>query len=101
MMKDEKKGSVSGHMPNLMQECCGQIDLDLREELGHELRKALIKTRLKQRELSTLLAIQQPEVSHLFNGHFNRFTIDKLIRLFNRLGWVVEFQIHPCEPEKT
>ena len=101
MKKDEKNGAISGHVPNLTQECCSQIDLDLRTELGHELRNVLIKTRLKQRELSTLLAIQQPEVSHLFNGHFNRFTIDKLIRLFNRLGWVVEFQVHPCEPEQT
>ena len=101
VMKQEQSGSSLGSVPNLTPACCDQIDLDLRTELGHELRTILIKTRLKQRELSTLLAIQQPEVSHLFNCHFNRFTIDKLIQLFNRLGWVVEFQVHPCKPEQT
>lgn len=101
VMKQEQSGFSLGSVPNLTPACCDQIDLDLRTELGHELRTILIKTRLKQRELSTLLAIQQPEVSHLFNCHFNRFTIDKLIQLFNRLGWVVEFQVHPCKPEQT
>lgn len=100
-MKDKKRASISGSAPNLMRAGGSQGDLDLRAELGHELRHVLIKTRLKQRELSTLLAIQQPEVSHLFNCRFNRFTVDKLIQLFNRLGWVVEFQIHPCESEQT
>ena len=99
MMKDEKKTSSSGHVPNLMRDNCSQAGLDLRTELGHELRQLLIKTKLKQRELSTLLAIQQPEVSHLFNGHFNRFTVDKLVQLLNRLGCVVEFQVHSCNPD--
>lgn len=99
MMKNEKNGSGSGCMPDLMRSNCDQVNSDLRTELGHELREVLIKTRLKQRELSTLLAIQQPEVSHLFNGHFNRFTVDKLVQLFNRLGWVIKFQVYPCEPD--
>ena len=99
MMKDEKKTSSSGHVPNLMRDNCSQAGLDLRTELGYELRQLLIKTKLKQRELSTLLAIQQPEVSHLFNGHFNRFTVDKLVQLLNRLGCVVEFQVHSCNPD--
>ena len=99
MMKDENKGSIPGDAPSPEREENNKVELDLRAELGHKLRETLIKTRLKQRELATLLAIQQPEVSHLFNGHFTRFTIDKLIQLFNRLGCVVEFQIHPREIE--
>ncbi|MGD1858009.1 MAG: helix-turn-helix domain-containing protein [Leptolyngbyaceae cyanobacterium] len=71
--------------------------LDLRIQLGHELRKILIQKRLKQRELAIILAVQQPEVSHLFNGHFNRFTIDRLVQFFNRLGWIVKFQVYPCD----
>ena len=72
-----------------------QLPYDLRNELGKELRRLLIEKNLKQRELASLLAIQQPEVSHLLNYHFSRFTTDKLVQLFNRLGWIVKFQIYP------
>ena len=74
---------------------------DVRAQLGQELRKILIQKRLKQRELAALLNIQQPEVSHLFNGHFQRFTIDKLIQFFNRLGWVVTFTVHLRDGNST
>ena len=94
-MRDENTDSISKEMSSLVQEGPIKAELDPRAELGHQLRKILIKKRLKQRELATLLAIQQPEVSHLCNGHFNRFTIDKLIQLFYRLGWVVKFQVYP------
>ncbi|MDV3349569.1 XRE family transcriptional regulator [Leptothoe sp. LEGE 181152] len=96
-MRDENDGSIPEDRSRLVREGYNNVALDPRAELGHQLRQILIKKRLKQRELATLLAIQQPEVSHLFNGHFTRFTIDKLIQLFYRLGWVVEFQIHPRE----
>ncbi|MEO0535755.1 MAG: XRE family transcriptional regulator [Cyanobacteria bacterium P01_A01_bin.123] len=98
-MKDENNGSIPEDTPNLAREGNNKVELDLRAELGHKLREILIEKRLKQRELATLLAIQQPEVSHLFNGHFTRFTTDKLIQLFNRLGWVVQFQIYPGETD--
>ncbi|ESA34021.1 xre family transcriptional regulator [Leptolyngbya sp. Heron Island J] len=95
MMKHVKKGSITQTTRNSARAGHSQAALDLRTELGHELRKILIKKRLKQRELATLLAIRQPEVSHLFNGNFTRFTIDRLVQFFNRLGWMVKFQIYP------
>ena len=95
MMKDDNNGSISKDTPNLALGGNKKSDLDLRAELGSRLREILIMKRLKQRELATLLAIQQPEVSHLFNGHFTRFTVDKLVQLLDRLGWVVQFQIYP------
>ncbi|MBE7385458.1 MAG: XRE family transcriptional regulator [Leptolyngbya sp. SIO1E4] len=98
-MKNENNGSISEDAFNLAREGRHKVELDLRTELGHKLREILIKKGLKQRELAKLLAIQQPEVSHLFNGHFTRFTIDKLIQLLGRLGWAVKFQTHPCETE--
>ncbi len=84
-----------------MRERHSKVPLDLRIELGRALCEILIGKRLKQRELATLLAIQQPEVSHLFNGHFTRFTIDKLIQFFERLGWVVKVQIYPRDTDQT
>ena len=98
-MKNENNASIREDTSSLAREVNNKVDLDLRAELGHELRQILIQKRLKQRELAKLLAIQQPEVSHIFNGHFSRFTIDKLIQLLNRLGWAVKFQIHPRKTE--
>ncbi|MBE9099840.1 helix-turn-helix domain-containing protein [Vacuolonema iberomarrocanum] len=94
-------GSIAGNLSHQTQADHSQAELDLRIALGHELREILINKKLKQRELATLLAIQQPEVSHLFNGHFSRFTVDKLIQLFNRLGWVVKFQINPQKIDES
>lgn len=98
-MKNENNASIREDTSSLAREVNNKVDLDLRAELGHELRQILIKKRLKQRELSKLLDIQQPEVSHILNGHFSRFTVDKLIQLLNRLGWAVKLQIHPRETE--
>jgi predicted XRE-type DNA-binding protein len=97
---DEGLGSIPEGIPILIGEGSRQVDLDPRTKLGLKLREILIEKQLKQREVARLLAIQQPEVSHLLNGHFSRFTTDKLIRLLYRLGWKVEFQIHPYKVNK-
>ena len=68
-------------------------DMTVKLELGQQLRKILIDTNLKQRELAKILKIQQPEVSHILNQRFSRFTIDKLIQFLDRLGWIVKFQL--------
>ncbi|SLM31207.1 conserved hypothetical protein [Desulfamplus magnetovallimortis] len=39
---------------------------------------------MKQRELAELLGIKQAEVSHLLNGHFSRFTVDKLLEFLKK-----------------
>jgi predicted XRE-type DNA-binding protein len=54
--------------------------------------------RLKQREIAKLLGIKQPEVSHLMNGHFNRFTADKLLDSLRRLDRKVTIRISPHKP---
>ena len=56
------------------------------------------KRKLKQREIAALLGIEQPEVSHLMNGHFNRFTTDKLLDFLKRLDRKVTIQISPHHP---
>ncbi len=53
-------------------------ELQARGLIGYHVYKLLANTGLKQREIGVLLGIKQPEVSHLMNGHFSRFTTDKL-----------------------
>jgi transcriptional regulator with XRE-family HTH domain len=58
----------------------------------------LTRRKLKQREIAELLGIKQPEVSHLLNGHFNRFTTDKMLEFLRRLDRKVTIQISSHKP---
>ena len=73
-------------------------ELLLRSQIGYYVFKILEDRALKQREIADLLGIAQPDVSHLMNGHFSRFTTDKLLDFLKRLDWKVTIQI---EPHKT
>src|SRR5262245_62065976 len=69
-----------------------------RAKLGYHIYELLKDRGLKQREMATLLGIKQPEVSHLMNGHFNRFTTDKLLEFLRRLDRKVTIRITPHKP---
>ena len=69
-----------------------------RSKLGYHVYKLLTDKRLTQREIAALLGIKQPEVSHLMNGQFNRFTTDKLLAFLKRLDRKVAIQISPHLP---
>jgi predicted XRE-type DNA-binding protein len=69
-----------------------------RAKLGFHVYQLLEGKKLKQREIASLLGIKQPEVSHLMNGHFNRFTTDKLLDFLKRLDRKVTVQISAHKP---
>ncbi len=70
-------------------------ELFLRAQIGFHV-AALIKNRdLKQKDAALLLNIAQPDVSHLMNGHFSRFTTDKLLEFLRRLNQKVTIEISP------
>jgi len=56
-----------------------------RAQIGFHVFKILESKALKQREIAGILGIAQPDVSHLMNGHFSRFTTDKLLDFLKRL----------------
>ena len=70
-------------------------ELFTKAQLGFSVYEILKERKLKQREIGRLLGIAQPDVSHLMNGHFSRFTTDKLLDFLNRLDWKVTIQISP------
>jgi predicted XRE-type DNA-binding protein len=70
-------------------------ELLTRSQLGFRIYEILKARKLKQREIGKLLGIAQPDVSHLMNGHFSRFTTDKLLDFLRRLDWKVTIQISP------
>jgi predicted XRE-type DNA-binding protein len=73
-------------------------ELFARAQIGFHVHKIITGEKLKQRDIASLLGIKQPEVSHLMNGHFSRFTADKLLDFLKRLDQKVTIQISPHKP---
>lgn len=76
-------------------------ELFTRAQIGFFVFKILENKKLKQQEIARILGIAQPDVSHLMNGHFSRFTTDKLLDFLKRLDHKVPIQIsyhHEGEP---
>ncbi len=73
-------------------------ELFARAKIGFHVYQILKAKKLAQREIASLLGIKQPEVSHLMNGHFSRFTTDKLLDFLKRLERKVTIRISPHKP---
>jgi predicted XRE-type DNA-binding protein len=72
-----------------------------RAQIGYHVFKILEDKKLRQREIGEILGIAQPDVSHLMNGHFSRFTTDKLLDFLKRLDRKVIIEVsrhHKGEP---
>ncbi|MEM7124779.1 MAG: helix-turn-helix transcriptional regulator [Chloroflexota bacterium] len=70
-------------------------ELQARALIGYHVVQLLNDKNMKQREIAVLLEIKQSEVSHLLNGHFSRFTIDKLLDFLKRMNQKVTIEISP------
>jgi predicted XRE-type DNA-binding protein len=64
-----------------------------RAQIGFHVFKILEDKKLKQREIAEVLGVAQPDVSHLMNGHFSRFTTDKLLDFLRRLDRKVTIEV--------
>ncbi|NEQ67204.1 MAG: XRE family transcriptional regulator [Symploca sp. SIO2D2] len=70
-------------------------ELFARSQIGFYLYEILKQRNLQQGEIATILSISQPDASHLMNGHFSQFTIEKLLDFFKRLNMKVTIEISP------
>ena len=70
-------------------------ELFARAQIGFCVYKIVKDQNLKQREIATVLGIAQSDVSHLMNGHYSRFTTDKLLDFLKRLDRKVTIRIAP------
>jgi len=68
-------------------------ELQARGEIGMRVVRLLKERNLKQRQIAAMLGIRQSEVSHLVNGHFSRFTTDKLFDFLRRMDQKVTIRI--------
>ena len=70
-------------------------ELFTRGKIGIQVLRLLSQRNLKQREISELLGIPQPEVSHLMKGEFQRFTEGKLLIFLKRLDMEISLHLRP------
>ena len=70
-------------------------ELFARSQIGFHVHQLIESKNLKQKEIGQLLGIAQPDVSHLMNGHFSRFTADKLMDFIRRLDHKMVITISP------
>jgi predicted XRE-type DNA-binding protein len=74
-------------------------ELFMRGKIGIQVIRLLKQRNLKQREVSQLLGIPQPEVSHLMNGDFQRFSEGKLLLFLKRLDTEITLHLRPRNGE--
>ena len=67
----------------------------LRSDLAFEVYSILEERKLTQSEIGKVLDIDQSDVSRLKNGDFQRFSVERLFTLLNRLNRNVEVHITP------
>ncbi|NJM71660.1 MAG: XRE family transcriptional regulator [Scytonema sp. RU_4_4] len=70
-------------------------ELFTRGKIGIQVLRLLKQRNLKQREISKLLGIPQPEVSYLMRGEFQRFSEGKLLTFLKRLDTEVTLHLRP------
>ncbi|MEL6579788.1 MAG: helix-turn-helix transcriptional regulator [Cyanobacteria bacterium J06621_12] len=70
-------------------------ELLVRAQIGFHVATLINDRKLKQQETAEILGIKQPDVSHIMNGHFSRFTTDKLLEFLRRLDQKVIITISP------
>jgi predicted XRE-type DNA-binding protein len=74
-------------------------ELIIRAQLGRAVRSILEEKGGKQRELATLLGIDQAEVSRLMNGKYHLFSEGRLVGFLNRLDRKVTLRIEPRDQD--
>jgi predicted XRE-type DNA-binding protein len=76
-------------------------ELLMRGKIGIQVLHLLKKRNLEQREMSELLGIPQPEVSHLMDGEFQRFSEGKLLLFLKRLDTEITLHLRPPNGGKS
>jgi predicted XRE-type DNA-binding protein len=104
-MRKQDRHQKKDQNPLAYEEGSGNVFADLglkdadalftRAQLGFHVCAILKAGKLKRREIAILLGIDPPEVAHLMNGHYHRFTTDNLLDFLKRLDRKITIHISP------
>ena len=69
--------------------------LSLKSKLVIIITEIIANENFTQKEAAALLGVTQPRVSNLINGCINKFSIDTLIEMLGRLGYLMDVSFNP------
>lgn len=70
-------------------------NLRMRSHAMIMLRDIIDERKLTQARAAKLLGVSQPRVSALMNGHIEKFSLDALVQMLSRAGYIVSVAIQP------
>lgn len=85
-------------------------DIGLPDAKVHALKAALVSRiarviaaeKITQREAAKRVALSEPDLSKMLNGHFRSYSLEKLMLMLTELGQDVRIRISaPTKPKKT
>lgn len=71
----------------------GADTLQLRSSLAVEIFRILKRRKPTQKDIARMLGIDRSEVSRLKNGHYDQFSVERLLGFLNRLDRNIEIRI--------
>ena len=71
------------------------VSLKIKSDLIVEIRKAMRRLGLTQKEAARRMGVTQPKVSDMMRGDFSNISERKLMDCLNRLGYDIEIKLKP------
>lgn len=68
-------------------------ELFYKARLAHDIATIIKRRKLTQQAASELVGLRQPDLSKLLRGHTERFSVERLFVILNRLGHNVEVRV--------
>jgi predicted XRE-type DNA-binding protein len=75
-------------------------ELLAKADLVHAIQQLVHGKELSQRTAATLLCVAQPDLSKLFRGRLEGFSIERLVRMLNALDQDVRIVVQPKPPSR-
>jgi predicted XRE-type DNA-binding protein len=72
----------------------------LKAEMAHCVHKTILEKDLTQSQAATLMGVSQPDIVRLKEGHYSKFTTERLFEFLNSLGYGVDIHIHKAKNNK-
>lgn len=75
-------------------------ELLAKADLVHAIQQLVDDSKLSQRTAATVLGVAQPDLSKLFRGRLEGFSIERLVRMLNALDQDVRIVVQPKPPSR-
>ena len=74
--------------------------LSIKAKLMMIIKKIIEDNKWKQAQAAVELKVKQPRVSNLLNGKISYFSIDMLLEMLGRLGYLLDVTFDPDDPSE-